>query len=291
MISKSLVAAAAALVFSGASLAGTVVTLNPQATNGGAGQLASGVGEFQTTGGTLQLGKISPSEPSVLTIFGNTGFAGFQESGRIYLKTFEDNNGDTIASSGLSLNSTAANTNYSLYIEFSLTGVGQWLSTTAYAASPASLSFTATLYGDDDLSTAASRTTLGALTLLGSQTSYALAFTSGDVTSTTGGTANTAFSATLGFDPAAGTTGADGFFKAPSPFAIDIAIGSIGGNNGNTTYSVAGTTVTVTTPTVGSSSTGNFTFVNDVPEPGALSLAGLALFGLGVMGRKRKSRA
>jgi hypothetical protein len=98
----------------------------------------------------------------------------------------------------------------------------------------------------------------------------------------------TSFSGTVDFTPAPGTEGAGGFFQAPTPFSIDIFAGNVGGTFNDSSYVINGDgSVTITT-TGGS---GNFDFVaNQIPEPGALALAGLALAGAAVATR-RKQRA
>lgn len=277
--------AAVALSAASMSFATTVVTLNPSAPNGlgAAGVLGTSTG-FTATGGTLELGKIGT--PAVLSIANNTGITTFSETGRIFLTSFNN----VAFPSAPGVPGTGLLSQYNVYIDFTLTGGGQWIASNTFSAAPGSLNFSATMYGDDV--GANGPVTLGSMSLLGSATSFALAFTSGSAAVTSSaGTANTVFSATLGFSPQAGTTGVGGFFEAPSPFAVDIAVGSIGGNNGNTNYTVSSTgVVTITTPTQGSASTGNFTFVAQVPEPGALSLVGLALCGVAVASRRQAKK-
>ncbi|MBL0150807.1 MAG: PEP-CTERM sorting domain-containing protein [Ideonella sp.] len=75
------------------------------------------------------------------------------------------------------------------------------------------------------------------------------------------------------------------------PLNLRISVGNAGGNAQNTGYSVSPTgVVTFTTPLAGTNAgTANVTFVQQIPEPGALSLAGLALLGLAFAGKKRKA--
>ena len=277
---------AAALVTSsllGAGLvsAATSVTLNPQATNGlGAAGVLGAAPAFDTTGGTLVLG--SAATPANLTINSNVGVSAFTENGRILLTSF------TNALNPLGIPGTGLLTQYNVYADFTLTGFGQW-GGNVFQASQAGLTFTATLFGDDVGGNAP--VALGSLVLTNAATSFAVALTSAPPIPGGSGTANTTFSALLDFTPAAGTTGVGGFFQAPSPFDININLGSVGGNNGNTSYSVsAGGVVTILTPVGGSPSTGNFTFVQAVPEPTALSLVGLALVGAAAATRRKSKK-
>lgn len=117
---------------------------------------------------------------------------------------------------------------------------------------------------------------------------FAIAF--GSLAPLTTGSALTSLSANMAFTPAAGTQGT--FFIAPNPFNVVFAVGNAGGNSLNTGYSVdASGNVTVTTPIPGTTNSGtaNVTFATAVPEPGALSLVGLALVGAAVVGRRRKA--
>ena len=105
--------------------------------------------------------------------------------------------------------------------------------------------------------------------------------------------AQTTLSGTFAFTPAAGTTGVGNFFQAPIPFNIGFSVGNFGGNAANTTYSVgAGGAIQVFTPGPGlPAATGNLTFVGVVPEPGMISLVGLALVGAAVAGRRKAVKA
>ena len=85
------------------------------------------------------------------------------------------------------------------------------------------------------------------------------------------------------------------------PFNIGFSVGNFGGNASNTTYVVNGSgQVVVSAPgscpitaPVGTCNTptGNLTFLVEVPEPGALSLAALALIGAGVVTRRKARQA
>lgn len=71
----------------------------------------------------------------------------------------------------------------------------------------------------------------------------------------------------------------ENYFVAPRPFHMTLDL------NGNfqSLTPVAGTSVALR------NSSANAFFFNSVPEPGALALAGIALLGLGVAGKRRKS--
>lgn len=284
MMAASVVAGA--VFAAGGVSAQTLVTLNPQATNGlgAAGVLSAATPAFQTTGGTLTLG--SAATPAVLTINGTAGAATFTETGRIQLQSFTNPALVSLLNPQGTVNSGLV-TNYNIFVDFMFSGNGAYVLPNQYQANSAGASFSGTVFATSGLNTIQ----LGTVSLLPTSTAFGLAMTANAPINGGSGTANTTFSASLNFNPAAGTTGAGGFFQQPTPFMIDIALGSVGGNSGNTNYTVAGGVVTITTPSGGQSpSTGNFTFLGQVPEPGVLSLAGLALVAAGLASR-RKSKA
>ena len=284
-------ALASSLFVAVAANAGTI-TLAPTANNGPVLPTLGTTADFQATGATINLG--SSATPSVLTINSNTGSTTFSETGRIFLNAWTNQAlfDPTVPNTGLG-------TDYAFYIDFTLNGSGSWGSPLfqQFTANPLSGgSFTGTLYAVL-ASAPGTPYNFGTLSLIPDPTTNAQAvlqtvLPSGIAPGATGA-AQTNFSAVLAFAPAAGTTGVNGFFKAPDPFVININVGSVGGNVGNTSYSVDATgKFTISTPTAGTSpSTGNLTFtaVNRVPEPGTLALTSLALIGLGLTA-KRKSR-
>jgi LPXTG-motif cell wall-anchored protein len=91
-------------------------------------------------------------------------------------------------------------------------------------------------------------------------------------------------------------TGPNGFFQNINPPTLELAIGNAGGNSLNTQYTVNsnGTVTTFIVPAPGTNTgTANVTFeAAPVPEPGVLSLAGIALLGAaGVSLRKRRNKS
>lgn len=283
MISKKSISAAfaiGALAVSGLASA-AVVTLNPTNTNGGAGAIDPGVAAFATTGGVLSLG--TSTNPSVLTV--STAWSGAptnataSEAGRIFIQPTAAQNALYGFTNGSS-SSPVGLGNYSIYADFTATGAGTWLAPT-YFQIFSGLTVNATFHAvrSDNVDVV-----LGTASLVSSANNFA------NLTlANSGDAANTVLSAILAFTPAAGYSGPNGFFQAPDPFNININIGSVGGNPGNTTYVIDGSgQVVVSTPKAGESpSTGNFTFTTAVPEPGALSLAGLALLAVGLSSRRK----
>lgn len=265
---------AAATLFAAASAgAATLVTLNPSAGNGGLGAVDGTTPAFQATGFTGVL-------DSTLVIGGNSGFAAYSETGTVLLSTFNDMNLPGLGIVG----GTNLGTNYDIFATFSLTGVGGWSGTQFTAGPGANLTFNlyADVNGGGDLDQDILLGT-GALDPTYPQVAFAIAF--GSLAVGQAGAALTSLTATVQFEPTVGTEGVGGFFEAPSPFQIDIALGNVGGNTLNTAYSVgAGGVVTVVT----NDGSANATFIASVPEPSALALVGLALAGAGVASRRRK---
>jgi hypothetical protein len=244
--------------------AAAIVTIDPQANNGGAGVVDATEPAFNTTGFLGSLG-------SVLDITGSSGVQFYTETGRIQVSDWQLGN--------VNLNTNVAST-YDLYADFTLTGAGQWISAANFIASPfgnvLTFSFGADINNDGTVDIA-----LGTGTLNNGFPSFAFVTLGGASSALTG------FSATVDFTPAVGTEGVGGFFRAPTPFSIDIFAGSVGGSFNDTTYVTNGDgSISITT--VGGS--GNFDFVNQVPEPSSLALFGLALAGAGFASR-RKERA
>ncbi len=266
-----LAVAAASLFAASSAFSAAVVTLNPQADNGLglAGVIDATEPKFDATGFVGSLG-------SVLTISGAAGVQTFSETGRIAVSDFQFNNAN--------LNTNVAS-NYNIFADFVLTGAGAWTGN-QFNANPGGASLTFSLGADTDSDNIVDFV-LGTGSL--DPNFPALAFTILTpivIPGNTAPSAFTSFSATIEFDPAAGTEGVGGFFEAPSPFSIDVFAGNVGGTLNDTTYTVNPITGEVVITTVGGS--GNFDFVQDVPEPSALALVGLALAGAGLVSRRRK---
>jgi len=266
--------AAAATAFVSASALATVITFNPQANNGlgATGVIDAATPAFQAVG-------LQSNLSSSLVINGNSGVQGFVETGTINVTSFQDALNNTVAG-------TNVFTNYKINGSFNISGIGAWSGST-FTASPLALNVSLTLTA---ISATANVINLGTASLIPTPTNVAFALTAGSLAPGSSGVALTSFSGLLNFQPAAGTTGVNGFFQKPDPFLVNFAVGNAGGNTLNTVYSVsAGGVVTVTVPAPGTNQgTANVTFVNKVPEPGTLSLAGAVLLGLGLVGRRAR---
>jgi hypothetical protein len=255
--------------------AAVLVTLDPSATNAGAvgGTALSADAPFTATGFQSNLN-------ATLVISTNAGAANFVETGTIDITSFAGGSGPG-----------GVFANYRILGNFTLTGSGSWTGSN-FNAAPGTVSLVLNLIGDPGALGGGDAFSLGTATLAPGP-ALAFAIAAGSVAPGSSGSAITSFSASLDFAPAVGTTGPGGFFNNPNPFILDLAVGNAGGNFLNTGYSVdAGGVVTFTTPTPGSNpGTANITFeANRIPEPGALSLAGVALLIAGIASR-RKAKA
>lgn len=292
-------AALACAIFMPSFAFSSAVTLAPTAGNGVLPQLADTEGNFVATGATVNLGSVTT--PSVLTIAGNSGTKSFSETGRIFINAWSNAGLVSLANPNGTIANTGLGTDYAMYIDFTLMGTGSWGSTpfdaNQFTADPLSgASFSGTLFASLAPGFGVAHN-FGTLSLVPDPTTNAQAILS--ITSLAGlapgasGNAQSNFSAVLAFNPADDAEGNDGFFRAPSPFNININVGSVGGNVGNTSYTVlADGSVVISTPRAGSSpSTGNLTFSNAVPEPGSLALVSIALFGLGFAAKRKRNHS
>lgn len=276
MFTKSLLSAAlvtSSLFLTNLASAATTVTFSPSATNGVQALALSGNANFQAVGFQSNLS-------SVLTIAGNAGVQTFSEIGTVDVTSFVDSSNATVASGVFS--------NYHILGNFSISGSGLWTGT-QYTVNPAGLSFIVNLIGDPGV-LGGPTINLGSATLVpGPAIAFAIAF--GSIAPGSTGSALTSLTANLNFTPGPGTNGGGGFFVSPNPLNLLLSIGNAGGNPLNTGYSVAADgSVSFVNPIPGTNSgTANVTFVQAVPEPGALSLVAVALLGVAYISKRKKN--
>lgn len=262
----------------------TIVTLDPQATNGGAGTLSATNPAFPTDKGTTNFA-------SLLDIASTTGTSSFSETG------FLDVNEWSITPNTLS----GIHDTYFLYATFTISGTGTWLAPNFFSADPGSLTVTANIFGSPGDNTTSGLTycnptvgTFGICTagsqdfLLGTATLQT--GISANVTLAGGNLASEVFDGILDFTPAPGTQGPGGFWNSPNPFNVTLNT-SATGNAGTpgTTFTQSGghtfvlTSVTTGTKPIGAGS-GNIIFqAFQVPEPSTVALLGVAFLVIGVL--------
>jgi PEP-CTERM motif len=284
------VVSAALIGFSGLASAAIDVTFNPSAANNDLAnkQIYAGQGAFTWN-------SIQTSLASMLDINGVAGSGvGWQESGHLIINTY---NGGFQRGG----NRTYAGGNYDVYGIFTGSGTGDWAGnqftvtginsfTIQLYASPSS--GTALVAGTSTTGTQANGgITAGSKDFLLGTATFAGSFGGTNAQLGLGGVATTQLTANFAFTPASNDyVGVGGFFEAPVPFQLQLqASGS--SNSAQSTYTIDGTGVHIQT-LAGAGATGNIRALdNAVPEPGALSLVGLALLGAAVAGRKKVVKA
>lgn len=279
MFAKTLVRtviAVGSLLSATVASAAVVATFNPQAQNtlGALGVIDAATPAFSAVGFSSDL-------TSSLMILGNSGNnVNYMETGSINITDFK-----TLANTNALSN---VNSNYKIFGNFTLSGTGNWAGGVFTANAPGTV-FSMNLQA---LSATSQTINLGTATLDTNFPVVAFSIAFGSVAPGSSGLALTSLSAGLKFTPTLGTTGAGGFFQAPSPFDLVLSVGNAGGNLLNTGYSVDGSgKVTFVTPIPGTNAgTANVTFANRVPEPGSLALVGLAMLGVAAVRRKAAAK-
>jgi hypothetical protein len=218
------------------------------------------------------------------TLGGSLG-ATYNEVGQIAIDVFKlGSNNVKFATGG----------NFFIWAEFTLSGGGFWeinsLGQTVFTATSGTLSNSA-IFGSID--GGATKVKLADLSLLPGNLSA-------EANATLGSTNLSAF---FEITPVAGSTGVGGFFEAPAVWNVDLFANNVGFGAGTGTVTpsplVDGSPAFFTTNNFGTtpvwqggSGSFNGAFVQQVPEPGTLSLLALALTGVGVAAaRKSKPKA
>jgi hypothetical protein len=270
------------------------LTLTPTNPNPGCTDLGGGACGAVGTSPQFNTDNATTQYSGKLDIAAASGATTFAEAGNLRIVSFQLL-GLTQAS-GVDRQSGG---NYDIYATYTTTGTGTWVGPTTFLTTSVN-TLNVTLYASPSSGTqvvlgnvASGASLAGAFTpgsqdfILGTASLIASGANVGIASyDSTTGAASTSLQALLNFNPAPGTTGVNGFFTAPIPFVITIGA-QAGGNPNNTTAAPNGGGIRITT-NINNPGGGSLAFTAAaIPEPGALSLVGIALLGLSAVGRRK----
>lgn len=277
----------AALTLAGVASATTEVTFNPASTNNGTTAALAALPVFKADGA---IGALN----TTITISDMVGAATFTETGTFLLTSFTNSANVVPIFNPFGTVASGINSSYNIIANLTFSGTGNWISANEYEGGAGSYNISLDAY----TSLGVFMHNLGSASLIPSAANDATVKLATAPNGSGKGYAATSLTGLFAFTPAANTTGANGFFQAPSPFNIALSVGNFGGNEFNTSYQLNGDgSVSIFTPgfnpdngnSIGPT-TGNLNFVtpNRVPEPAGLALVGLALAAAGFASRRRK---